>query len=53
MREWQKPTINETESGMEVDELPAGRAGSRLIRLPISEDESGDPAHGRVAALIL
>jgi hypothetical protein len=32
MREWHKPMIEETEVGCGGHELPAGRAGSRLIQ---------------------
>jgi coenzyme PQQ precursor peptide PqqA len=52
MREWHKPTIEETESGMEVTSyLPAEL--ERLSALLISETDSGDQALRLVAASFL
>jgi coenzyme PQQ precursor peptide PqqA len=49
MREWQKPTIDETESGMEVTSYLPAELDSRLIGPLISEDSDGGPASRRIA----
>ena len=53
MREWHKPTVEETESGMEVTSYLLAELDPRLIRFcSSSEIETAIPAHARVAVSV-